>query len=32
MMGMVTSFLDKDHDGSALDDLASMAMNYFTKK
>jgi hypothetical protein len=32
MMGMVTSFLDKDHDGSAIDDLASMAMNYFTKK
>jgi hypothetical protein len=32
MMNMVTSFLDADHDGSAVDDLASMAMNYFTKK
>ena len=32
MLNMVTSFLDKDHDGSAVDDLASMAMSYFTKK
>jgi hypothetical protein len=32
MVNMVTSFLDSDHDGSAVDDLASMAMNYFTKK
>jgi hypothetical protein len=32
MLNMVTSFIDKDHDGSAMDDLASMAMNYFTKK
>ena len=32
MMNMVTSFLDSDGDGSAVDDLASMAMNYFTKK
>ncbi len=31
MMDMVTSFLDKDHDGSAMDDLASMAANYFRK-
>jgi hypothetical protein len=32
MMNMVTSFLDSDHDGSALDDLASMAMKYMTNK
>lgn len=32
MMGMVNNFLDADKDGSAVDDLASMAMNYFTKK
>jgi hypothetical protein len=32
MMNMVTNFLDSDGDGSAVDDLASMAMNYFTKK
>ena len=31
MMDMVTGFLDKDHDGSAMDDLASMATNYFRK-
>ena len=31
MMDMVTGMLDKDHDGSAMDDLASMAMNYFRK-
>lgn len=31
MMDMVTGFLDKDHDGSAMDDLASMAANYFRK-
>ncbi|MGI8641378.1 MAG: DUF937 domain-containing protein [Pyrinomonadaceae bacterium] len=30
-MDMVTNFLDKDHDGSAMDDLASMAANYFRK-
>jgi len=32
VMGMVTGFLDGDKDGSALDDVASMAFNYFTKK
>lgn len=32
VMGMVTGFLDSDKDGSALDDVASMAFNYFTKK
>ena len=32
MMGMVNNFLDADKDGSAVDDIASMAMNYFTKK
>ncbi len=30
-MDMITGFLDKDHDGSAMDDLASMAANYFKK-
>lgn len=30
--GMATSMLDRDHDGSALDDIASMAFNYFNKK
>lgn len=32
VMGMVTGFLDSDKDGSALDDVASMAFNYFNKK
>lgn len=32
IMGMVSGFLDSDKDGSALDDVASMAFNYFTKK
>lgn len=31
MMDMVTGFIDKDHDGSVMDDLASMAANYFRK-
>ena len=31
MMDMVSGFLDKDQDGSAMDDLASMAANYFQK-
>ncbi len=30
-MDMVTRMLDKDGDGSAMDDLASMAANYFRK-
>ncbi len=30
-MDMITGFLDKDRDGSAMDDLASMAANYFRK-
>lgn len=32
IMGMVSGFLDSDKDGSAMDDIASMAFNYFTKK
>lgn len=32
VMDTVGSFLDSDKDGSALDDIASMAFNYFTKK
>jgi hypothetical protein len=32
IMGMVSGFLDSDKDGSAVDDIASMAFNYFTKK
>jgi hypothetical protein len=32
MINMVSSFLDANHDGSALDDIAGMAMNYFNKK
>ncbi len=31
MMDMVSGMLDKDGDGSAMDDLASMAANYFRK-
>ena len=31
MMDMVSGFFDKNHDGSAMDDLASMAANYFRK-
>lgn len=31
MMDMASRILDKDGDGSALDDLASMAANYFMK-
>jgi hypothetical protein len=29
---LATSFLDKDRDGSAVDDIASMAFNYLTNK
>lgn len=32
MMDMASSMLDSDHDGSAMDDIASMAFNYITKK
>lgn len=32
MMDAVSGFFDKDHDGSAMDDLASMAMGYFQKR
>lgn len=32
MVDMASSMLDRDHDGSAMDDIASMAFNYFTKK
>jgi len=32
LMDMASSMLDSDRDGSALDDIASMAMNYMTKK
>ncbi|CAN5171246.1 DUF937 domain-containing protein [soil metagenome] len=31
MLDMMTGMLDKDGDGSAMDDLASMAANYFRK-
>ncbi len=29
---MASSILDRDRDGSSLDDIASMAFNYITKK
>ena len=32
MMDMASNMLDSDHDGSAMDDIASMAFNYITKK
>lgn len=32
MMDMASSMLDQDRDGSSLDDIASMAFNYITKK
>ncbi len=32
MVDMASSMLDRDHDGSAMDDIASMAFNYITKK
>lgn len=32
MLDMASSMLDSDHDGSAMDDIASMAFNYITKK
>jgi hypothetical protein len=32
MMDMASSILDSDRDGSALDDIASMAFNYFNRK
>jgi hypothetical protein len=32
MMDMVSGFLDKDGDGSSMDDLASMAASYFQKR
>lgn len=32
MLDMASSMLDSDRDGSALDDIASMAFNYFNKK
>lgn len=31
MMDLVSGFLDKDNDGSTMDDLASMAASYFQK-
>lgn len=31
IMDMVSGLLDRDHDGSSMDDLASMAANYFRK-
>jgi hypothetical protein len=30
--GIASAILDQDHDGSAMDDIASMAFNYITKK
>jgi hypothetical protein len=32
MGGLASAILDKDRDGSAMDDIASMAFNYITKK
>jgi len=32
ILGMAEGMLDRDHDGSALDDLASMAFNYVANK
>lgn len=32
MMDMASSMLDSDRDGSAMDDIASMALNYITKR
>ncbi len=32
MIDMAASYLDKDGDGSSMDDIASMALNYITKK
>ena len=32
MMDMVSGMLDRNHDGSSMDDLASMAMSYFQRK
>lgn len=32
MTDMASSMLDKDRDGSSMDDIASMALDYFTKK
>ncbi len=32
MMDMASSMLDSDRDGSSMDDIASMALNYITKK
>lgn len=32
MVDMASNMFDKDRDGSAMDDIASMAFNYFTKK
>jgi hypothetical protein len=32
IMNTVTSMLDRDHDGSTMDDIASMAMNYFRNR
>lgn len=32
ILDMASNMLDSDHDGSAMDDIASMAFNYITKK
>ena len=32
MMDMISGYMDKDGDGSSMDDLASMAANYFQKR
>jgi hypothetical protein len=32
IVDMASSMLDKDRDGSSMDDIASMALDYFTKK
>ncbi|MDM7921599.1 MAG: hypothetical protein QUS14_04795, partial [Pyrinomonadaceae bacterium] len=32
MFDMASSMLDRDGDGSSMDDIASMAMNYFNNR
>ena len=32
VLDMASNALDRDHDGSAIDDIASMAFKYFTNK
>lgn len=32
MMDMLTNYMDSDHDGSSMDDIASLAANYLSRK